>query len=308
MRGTHGALLLGLAVLSVSAAPASADVRDGVDAWSRGAYGPAVAAWRPAATAGDADAQFNLAQAYLLGRGVPRDMPTAAEWFRRAALQDHAAAQAKFGLLLFDQGKRAEATPWLEKAVAHHEPRAQLVLGTMLYNGDGVARDWPRAYALLVRAAAADVPRASEVQAQMDKVIPIAERQQGLLLARDDEAAAKRPQLSIAPPPPAPVRVALASAVAPPSVARMQPARKPTQPPPAPVVASRGSWRLQLGAFGDAANARRLWTQTAASFPGANVSYVKAGVMTRVLIGPYPSRASASQACRAIRPCIAVNS
>ena len=52
-------------------------------------------------------------------------------------------------LALFQAGKKAEAAPWLEKSVARGEPRAQLVLGTMLFNGDGVPRDYPRAYALM---------------------------------------------------------------------------------------------------------------------------------------------------------------
>ena len=87
-------------------------------------------------------------------------------------------------LVLFDEGKRGDAAPWLEKGVKRGEPRAELVLGTMLFNGDGVTKDWPRAYALLVRSAAAGTPRASEVQAQMDTLIPTDQRQQGLVLAR----------------------------------------------------------------------------------------------------------------------------
>ena len=62
-------LMLAGTVLAV-AAPALADVKAGVDAWARGDYAAAVKEWRGPATAGDADAQFNLAQAYRLGRGV----------------------------------------------------------------------------------------------------------------------------------------------------------------------------------------------------------------------------------------------
>ena len=38
--------------------------------------------WRPLADRGDADAQFNLGQAYLLGRGVPQNMTLAEQWYR----------------------------------------------------------------------------------------------------------------------------------------------------------------------------------------------------------------------------------
>ena len=38
--------------------PARADVKAGVDAWSRGDYDKAVAEWRKPAASGNADAQF----------------------------------------------------------------------------------------------------------------------------------------------------------------------------------------------------------------------------------------------------------
>ena len=159
--GTKRALLASMAALAAVTAPALADVKQGVDAWSRGDYRKAVEQWRPAANAGDAQAQFNLGQAYKLGRGVPVDMALAEQWYRKAALQGLPQAETNYGLALFDQGKRGEALPWLEKSTARGEPRAQLVLGTMLFNGDGVSKDWRRAYALLVRASAAGLPSAN---------------------------------------------------------------------------------------------------------------------------------------------------
>lgn len=320
IRNAARAALATLLAFGAAGAWAGPEVRDGVDAWSVGNYAAAVEVWRSSAVAGDADAQFNLAQAYILGRGVKPDRAQAAQWFRKAALQDHAAAESKYGLLLFDQGQRGEATQWLEKAARQHEPRAQLVLGTMLFNGDGVARDWPRAYALLVRAAAADVPHASEVQAQMDKVVPVEQRQQGLLLAREDELAAQRPQLppelaraapgtairTIAMPPSRVVPVATPVATLAPNALAHPQVRKAAPAPASAIAADHGGWSVQLGAFGDPANARRLWSQVAAHFPGASVRYVKAGALTRVLVGPYPSSASATRACGSIKPCVPV--
>lgn len=327
------ALMAGLAgaLLAFGAGEATADVRAGVDAWTRGDYRKAVAEWRPAAIAGDGDAQFDLGQAYTLGRGVPVDIAMAESWFRKAALQGHPQAETKYGLVLFDRGKRGAAVPWLEKAVARGEPRAQLVLGTMLFNGDGVARDWPRAYALLVRSAAAGTPRASAVQAQMDTLIPVDQRQQGLALAQHYEAEAQRPQL---PPdiagqgsvvamrgidlPPSRYEAGIGK----PAIAAPRPARpvrpRPAPPPvpaergempaPAPLlVASHGGWRLQLGAFGDSGNARKLWAQVGGRFPGAMVGYVKAGAMTRVLVGPYGSKNAAAAACGSVKPCVPVS-
>ncbi|BCA58051.1 sporulation protein [Sphingomonas sp. HMP6] len=316
--------------LAMAVAPALADVKQGVDAYGRGEYRKAIEEWRPAANAGDADAQFNLGQAYTLGRGVPVDIAMAASWFRKAALQGHFEAEAKLGLVLFDQGKRSEAAPWLEKAAKRGEPRAELVLGTMLFNGDGVEKDWPRAYAFLVRSAAAGMPNASEVQAKMDTMIPTDQRQRGLELARQYEADAQRPQLpsemsgqgSVASIrgtdlPPSnydpsverkpevvamrPERPTSTPRAAPPTVAAVR------TPAPGPVASGRGGWRLQLGAFGDPGNARKLGGQVAGRFPGASVTYVKVGALTRVMVGPYGSRAAAVAACDSVKPCVPVN-
>lgn len=186
-------------------APALADVKAGVDAWGKGDYRRAIEEWRGPAVKGDADAQFNLGQAYKLGRGVPIDLPVAEGWYRKAALQGHVQAEDNYGLALFQNNKRAEARPWLEKAATRGEPRAQYVLGTMLFNGDGVAKDWVRAYALTVRASQAGLPQAGQSLAQMDRYLSAADRQRGAELARTMEANAGRPSMPMdvadAPPP-----------------------------------------------------------------------------------------------------------
>lgn len=319
---------IGLAAMVIATTtPAFADVKAGVDAWTRGDYRKAVEEWRPAAIAGDADAQFNLAQAYKFGRGVPLDLPMAESWYRKAALQGHIEAEDNYGLILFQNGKRAEALPWLNKSVARSEPRAQLVLATMLYNGDGVARDWPRAYALIVRSAASGLPRASEVQAQMDQYIPADDRQKGLVLARQYEAEAQRPQLppEIAgqgsqpgmrgtdlPPSaydqnggaqpnleaPRPERARPVRAEPPVTVAQ-GPAR------PAQAVAGHG-WRIQFGAFRDEGNARALWAKLkgkVGALSGLQPYFLNnGGSLTRLQAGPLASSAEASRVCAAVKP------
>ncbi len=173
-----------------AAAPAGAevkpgaDVKAGVDAWAKGDFPRAVGIWRPLAIAGDPDAQFNLAQAYKLGRGVPLDLTLAESWFRKAAMQGHLQAGDNYGLALFQSGKKTDALPWLEKSAARGEPRTQLVLGTMLFNGDGVTRDFPRAYALMSRASASGLQSASQTLTQMDQYISPADREKGTALAQ----------------------------------------------------------------------------------------------------------------------------
>jgi len=306
--------LIALAAPIVGAGPAAADVKAGVEAWSRGEYVKAVAEWRGPALAGDADAQFNMGQAYKLGRGVPVDLPVATEWFRKAAVQGHAQAQDNYGLALFQEGKKAEAAPWLEKSVARDEKRTELVLGTMLFNGDGVVKDWTRGYALVLRSSQQGLPQGSQTLAQMDQYIPAAQRQQGIALARQIESSARAaaiqptPGMRAAEVPPSNVA---GTTYAPPTkapVAKPAPAKVATTPAPAPKPApapapkavaaapAKGGWRAQLGAFGNEANARALWAKVGARV-GGSPAYVKAGAVTRLQATGFASKAAAQAAC-----------
>src|SRR3546814_664 len=128
-------ILIAAAAAWRGATPAAADVKAGVDAWNAGNYSAAIAEWRPLADKGDADAQFNMGQAYRFGKGVPKDLRITQSWYEKAAQQGHEKAQANLGILLFDTGKRTEAMSWIRKAADRGDPRAQYVLGTALFNG-----------------------------------------------------------------------------------------------------------------------------------------------------------------------------
>ena len=171
-------------------APAHADVKDGVDAWSRGDYAKAVAQWQKDAARGDADAQYNLGQAYRLGRGVPQDMKKAEELYAKAAAAGHPLAADNYGLLLFQQGRRAEAMPYLRDAVNRGDPRAQYLMGIAHVNGDLVEKDWVRAYALLTLANAQNLPQSAQAIGEMDGYIPLAQRQEAAALATRLQAEA----------------------------------------------------------------------------------------------------------------------
>ena len=233
-------LILGAAatVAALGAVPAAADVKAGVDAWSRGDYATAIDQWRPLAIAGDADAQFNLAQAYKLGRGVTLDPALAESWFRKAALQGHVQAQDNYGLALFQANKKADALPWLEKSVARGEPRTQLVLGTMLFNGDAVPRDYPRAYALMSRASTSGLQSASQTLAQMDQYISPEDRQRGTALAERYAAQEKIARSGLSPASPPPISATGPARPAP------QPAPRPVTPVARTTVPDRKSTRL----------------------------------------------------------------
>ena len=332
MRHWIAAALVMTAGVMTAAAPAGADVKAGVDAWAKGDWNRAVEEWRGPAIAGDADAQFNLAQAYKLGRGVPVDPALAESWFRKAAMQGHRQAEDNYGLALFQADKKADALPWLEKSVARFEPRAQLVLGTMLFNGYGVKRDYPRAYALMTRASAAGLESAGQTLAQMDQYIAPADRERGIALARQYEAQARAmpgavpaqtatrigeaPVARSAPDRPAPGRASPDRA----KPDRTAPVRTatavPSRPAPEPVQAAAprptpaGGWRVQLGAFRERGNAEALWRRVSARMRGASPSYVAGGGVTRLQAGGYADRAAAARACAAAKgagaPCVVV--
>lgn len=173
-----------------------ADTKAGVDAWSRGDHEAAVKEWLGPAAKGDADAQFNMGQAFKLGKGVPQDLKRAEAWYRKAAEQGHIKAADTLGLLLFQDNRKADAMPFLQASAERGEPRAMYILGVAHFNGDTVGKDWVRAYALMSRAAGSGLDQATRSLAMMDGMIPLEQRQMGVSLAAELEqkAQAKRSQ------------------------------------------------------------------------------------------------------------------
>lgn len=275
---------------------AAPNVRAGIEAWQGGNYPLAIANWRPLADRGDADAQYNIAQAYFLGRGVPQNANLAEQWYQRAARQGHPEAQANYGLLLFQNGRRREAMPWIEGAAGRGDPRAQYVLGTALFNGDLVGQDLPRAYALMSRAAAAGLPPAVSQLAAMEPSLSAADRARGAELARALPEPEIPTRMALATPPRSPA--ATQARPPEPRVPRTRPQPQPAQP--AAPVATGGRWRIQLGAFSSEANARRAWGAAAGRLPGLQPAYVRAGAVVRVQAGPLRDRAAAQRACAAV--------
>jgi cell division septation protein DedD len=349
-RGFAARALAAAGAVSLLASPALADVKAGVDAWEAGDFAGAVAQWQGPAKAGDADALFNLAQAYRLGRGVKADSAKAREYYAAASAKGHLKAADNYGLLLFQEGEQEKAMPLVRAAAERGDPRAQYVVGLAHFNGDYAPRDWVRAYALMTLANGAGLPQAAGALGQMDQYIPIAQRQQAQSLARkmDDDAASRRaaalaasdlgvrPPAAVAPAPapvPAPVAAparaasgAIARVAVPPSqaAAPSQGARTVTVAPP-PVAAAPapapvrlaaqtasapraaasvgGSWRVQLGAFGVAANADKLWSKLAGTpaLAGTRKVLVPGGAVTRLHAVGFASKSAAEQACGALR-------
>lgn len=270
--------------LLVSAADAQTTVKKGVEAWKDGDYAGAVAAWRPLAEAGNAKAAFNLGEAYRLGRGVPLDLAQAQRWLDVAAHAGMREAQTALGLMLYRNGNRVTGLRWLRQAADQGEPRAMLVYGAALFNGDGVPRDPVAAYAYVHRAAALGLRQAKEALAQMGEILPAEQRQKALTMA--PSAQPKRPPSSEAPERPS----------AAPKSSKRSEASKAAQH-------RSGRWRVQLGAFSSASAAKALYRSLAHEAPvaGHEVFYVPLGKLTRVQVGPFANGAAAENACAALK-------
>jgi TPR repeat protein len=118
---------------------------EGVEALKRGDFGEAVKWFRRAADQGLASAQANLAAIYAKGEGILQDYAAAAYWYRKAAHQGNARAQFALGFM-YQTGQGvpqdyAEAVKWYRVAAHQGYASAQFNLGDMYYNGRGVPQD-----------------------------------------------------------------------------------------------------------------------------------------------------------------------
>lgn len=117
--------------------------------------------YRKAADAGDAQAQYVLAQQYATGSaGAPQDVVAAFRWYQLAAEQGHKEAQSALGACYLAGNGVArdphQALTWLLKAAEQGDPKAQWNLGAVYTSGqDGLKRDLPLAFRWCQKAAAA---------------------------------------------------------------------------------------------------------------------------------------------------------
>lgn len=117
--------------------------------------------YRSEAEAGSAIAQYNLANLYADGKGVPQDDDEAAKWYLAAAEQDLPEAQYNLGVL-YQLGRgvpqdSAQTLRWFFKAADEgNHIGAQHGLAVMYATGRGVTRDYAQAATWFKRAAVQD--------------------------------------------------------------------------------------------------------------------------------------------------------
>lgn len=304
----RGFALAGAAAMLALSVPALADVKAGVDAWSAGDFDRAVAEWEGPARAGDADALFNLAQAYRLGRGVAVDSGRALQLYAQAMQKGHVKAADNYGLMLFHEGNREAAMPLIRAAAERGDPRAQYVLGLAHFNADHAAKDWVRAYALVTLSHAQGLPQAGEALAQMDLYVPENQRQMAQSLARDMEAEATRRRaaelaaIDLAPGP-VPQPVAPPRLTSADTAVQIVPQPRQVAPAAPRPARAKGEWKVQLGAFGVAGNADRLWAKLSGNpaLAGTEKLVVSSGKFTRLLASGFASKTEASSACSRLK-------
>ena len=105
--------------------------------------------YRKAADQGNAVAQAHLGDCYYRGEGVGQDYAEAVKWYRKAAGQGDAAAQTNLGYCYYS-GKGvgqdyAEAVKWYRKAADQGFVFAQRNLGDCYYSGEGVGQNYAEA-------------------------------------------------------------------------------------------------------------------------------------------------------------------
>ncbi len=254
---------------------------------------------RAAAERGDPRAQYVLGLSHFNGDYAPRD------WVRAYALMTLANGaglpQAANALVQMDQ-----YIPLAQRS------KAQSLARTLDENAASQRAAALAASDLGVRPAA--VPAATPASASASAPVavstanvPATPSSPAMTAAVASSQAASAPPVAaapvaartITPAPQTAIRTtASTAAAAAPGVAAPQAVSAPRAPAP-----QNGTWRVQLGAFGVAANADRLWRELAGNpaLAGTRKSLVPSGNITRLHAVGFTTKAAAQQACNALQ-------
>lgn len=289
--------LLAVLPLALTARSAVADVAAGAAKYAAGDFTGALAEWSAPGLDKDPAALYNLGQLHRLGKGVPADDRQAAGYYERAARLGHAGAQANLGTLLYFSsaplGDITAAIGWWREAAKTNEPHALYMLSVLMFNGELVARDWPRALAYARFAASQGVSEASAAVASMVKTLGPEDRQSSDALFA-----------ALTPPPATPIAAVKAA------VQTVKVAVKPAPPPqPAPddtpslASVADAPWRVQLGAYGSMTKAQDAWTEFVRkrmAFTSRPPLFEEAGSVVRLHLG-LGEKTQAKDLCAEIR-------
>jgi hypothetical protein len=156
-------------------------------------------------------------------------------------------------------------------------------------------------YSYVSRAAGQGLAPARETLAQLDELMSASDRGKALAMSSSQAVPSSRH--------PKTARTANALPVAPKTTAPKAVVAKPVarkvvttstiKPAGGPPT---GDWRIQLGAFSQRGGAEAYYHRVSgkSALAGRSPSYVAAGKVVRLQVGPYASRAAAEAACRAV--------
>lgn len=129
--------------------------------------------YRAAAELGLADAQNNLGAMYLAGMGTEKDPAEAAYWYEKAAEQEQMHAQFNLGMLyLLGSGVEQsdeDAAHWLHAAAGHGDLEAICQLGTLYQLGRGLEQNF---------VAAAELHTVAAIEGHLASIDKLAEYQE----------------------------------------------------------------------------------------------------------------------------------
>lgn len=143
---------------------------DNDNAWKHAAY------WfGQAAAKGNPLAQYSLGALYMQGKGVPKNMVTAAAWILKAAQKKHPPAEVDYALMVFRgdgvQKNEKVAAQWLTNAARRNNVVAQNRLARLLIAGKGIKQDLVEAakWHLLSKNAGLKDPKLDQLIAKLSK-------------------------------------------------------------------------------------------------------------------------------------------
>jgi hypothetical protein len=138
---------LSAALLALAASPAAAETLEaGLRAADLGRYPQAVEMLKPFANNGNPVAQAKLGNLYFYGQGLPEDEVMAVFWWKKAAAQGNADAMFQLANAYLYDNKTAktvadpdrEAAVWYFQAASTGHAEAQYHLGLLFLAGKGV--------------------------------------------------------------------------------------------------------------------------------------------------------------------------
>lgn len=158
--------------------------------------------WVDDAQKGDPVAEYNLANAYLRGNEVDRDIKKALGYLRKSAAKDYAKAEYKLGYLYFTgrgvKGDYNKAFGLFQKAAQQEYSPGEFYLGKCYAEGKGTERDLRKALFWTRRAAQGDYYGAKQRVAQLTATLASENAAQVQPVSHQ---AGGQPTLKVPPPP-----------------------------------------------------------------------------------------------------------